>query len=317
MTLPTISIIIPVYNVKEFLEKCVRSAVFQTYPQLEIILVDDGSTDGSDILCDELAKKYSRIKVFHKPNGGLSSARNYGMDHMSGDYFFFLDSDDYILADTIEQMYYALKLLDVEIIECGYYKVKSDTAYSNYGSFEIRKDTIQTFVCLVSQWKDHFPMAWNKLYSTKRFGCFRFKEGRLNEDEFFLNDWFSNVEYVGLIKNAYYCYRERAGSIMARPYYLQRTDAIDAYVQRYNIAKRVLPGACEELCFMIGNQVLNKTKLVSSQGNDADFTIRKRIVALATPIIDDILNCKRFPSWDRKSLTLLKDDPEKYLKEVK
>lgn len=313
---PLISVIIPVYNVKDFLEKCVRSVVFQTYKNLEIILVDDGSTDGSGPLCDELASKYSRIVALHKENGGLSSARNYGMDAMHGDFFFFLDSDDYIMAKTIETLYNAIGLLHVDIVECGYLKVKSDVAFDNSRSLQFRKDTISEFIVSVAKWKDHFPMAWNKLYSTKVFGHLRFKVGRLNEDEFFVNDWILNVKDVGFVSNTLYCYRERVGSIMAAPYSLKRTDAIDAYVQRYELVRNRYPETKADLCFMIGNQVLNKTKLVASQGNDLDFKIRRRIVELVSPIIEEVIACAKFPTKDAKQLSLIKSDVNAYLKEV-
>ena len=100
-----ISVVVPVYNVEKYLEKCVNSIVNQTYKNLEIILVDDGATDNSGKLCDELAKIDNRIKVYHKENGGLSDARNYGVERATGDYIGFVDSDDYIDAEMYEKLY--------------------------------------------------------------------------------------------------------------------------------------------------------------------------------------------------------------------
>ena len=97
-----ITVIVPVYNVKDYLQQCVESICGQTYQNLEILLVDDGSTDGSGKICDELAKKDTRIKVIHKPNGGLSDARNAGLDVATGDYIGYVDSDDYIEPDMFE-----------------------------------------------------------------------------------------------------------------------------------------------------------------------------------------------------------------------
>lgn len=103
-----ISIIVPVYKVEKYLDKCVESIVEQTYKNLEIILVDDGSPDNCPAMCDEWAKKDSRIKVIHKKNGGLSSARNAGLDGCTGDYIYFLDSDDYIADNCIEMLFNAI-----------------------------------------------------------------------------------------------------------------------------------------------------------------------------------------------------------------
>ena len=115
-----ISVIVPVYNVEKYLDKCVESIVNQTYKNLEIILVDDGSTDSCPEICDEWAKKDNRIKVIHKPNGGLSSARNAGMDSMTGSYIQFVDSDDYIKSNMIEVMYGNIIKGDYDVCVCNY-----------------------------------------------------------------------------------------------------------------------------------------------------------------------------------------------------
>ena len=104
-----ISIVVPVYNVEQYLEKCVNSIINQTYKNLEIILVDDGATDSSGNMCDELAKSDNRIKVYHKENGGLSDARNYGVERATGEYIGFVDSDDYIDSEMYEKLYEAIK----------------------------------------------------------------------------------------------------------------------------------------------------------------------------------------------------------------
>ena len=112
-----ISVVVPVYNVEQYLEKCVNSIINQTYKNLEIILVDDGATDKSGKLCDELAKLDNRIMVYHKKNGGLSDARNYGVERATGDYIGFVDSDDYIDAEMYEKLYEALKKENVDVAE--------------------------------------------------------------------------------------------------------------------------------------------------------------------------------------------------------
>ena len=114
-----ISVIVPVYNVEQYLEKCVDSIKNQSYPHLEILLIDDGATDSSGQLCDTLAETDSRIKVFHKANGGLSDARNYGLQHASGAFILFLDSDDYIHPHMIESLYEQMIKEDADVSVCN------------------------------------------------------------------------------------------------------------------------------------------------------------------------------------------------------
>lgn len=119
MDYPLISIIVPVYNTKEYLHRCVQSLRNQTYPQIEILLVDDGSTDQTGALCDRLAKKDYRIRVFHKKNGGSSSARNMGITEARGEYLGFVDSDDYVEPDMYEKLYAAIEQYGVSVAQVG------------------------------------------------------------------------------------------------------------------------------------------------------------------------------------------------------
>ena len=118
-TPPLISVIIPVYNIKEYLPRCVQSVCRQTYTNLEILLVDDGSTDGTGALCDELGQTDSRVHVLHKENGGSSSARNLGLDHVEGEYIGFVDSDDYIAPQMYERLYAAMEKYQVRVTQIG------------------------------------------------------------------------------------------------------------------------------------------------------------------------------------------------------
>ena len=121
-----ISIIIPIYNVEKYLHCCINSVIRQTYKNLEIILIDDGSPDNCGKICDEYAKKDNRIKVIHKENGGLSSARNAGLDIAKGEYISFVDSDDYVAENFIEKLYKLCKENDADIAECDFYRIKAN-----------------------------------------------------------------------------------------------------------------------------------------------------------------------------------------------
>ena len=130
--MPLISVIVPIYNVEKYLDRCVDSIINQTYKNLEIILVDDGSPDNCPQMCDDYAKKDSRIKVVHKENGGLSDARNVGMEVATGEYVSFIDSDDYISLDFYETLLETIVDNDSDIVECGVVKFYEDNSFDKY-----------------------------------------------------------------------------------------------------------------------------------------------------------------------------------------
>ena len=215
-----ISIIIPVYNVVEFLEKCVESAINQTYSNLEIILVDDGSTDGSAILCDELATRDNRIKVIHKKNGGLSSARNVGLDSSTGEFIGFLDSDDFIEPDMYEMMYRELAD-NQEAGACSsmLYKYEDGTVGIYRKEWDVKYRRIITgndFAAMYLSTKRNFVIC-SKLFRSCLIKGTHFREGRINEDILFLFDLSPKIENkkVTTIEIPYrgYYYRQHTNSI--------------------------------------------------------------------------------------------------------
>jgi len=165
-----ISIIIPVYNVEPYIKKCLDSVINQTYKNLEILLIDDGSTDGSKEICDEYAAKDSRIKVFHKENRGLSSALNVGLNNFSGDYLGFVDSDDWIEPDMFGTLHKVIKNEDVQICIAGYFKDINNDSSPVCNKKQIPDGVIQTRdILLYPLQRDDYMgfcgYVWNKLYS--------------------------------------------------------------------------------------------------------------------------------------------------------
>ena len=157
-----LSIIVPVYNVEKYIQKCVNSIINQTYSNLEIILVDDGSYDGSSVICDEWAKRDSRISVIHKSNGGLSDARNAGLDVARGQYITFVDSDDWLLSNTLAPLIETIG--DCDILE---YSIEErlqlqDRIYDNIDEYWIR-ESVYTHT-----------YAWNKIYRKELFENIRY-----------------------------------------------------------------------------------------------------------------------------------------------
>lgn len=211
-----ISVIVPIYNVQEYLVRCVKSIQNQTFGDIEIILVDDGATDLSGYLCDVMARYDQRIKVIHKKNGGLSDARNVGIDAAKAEFLFFVDSDDWIDKDTLEILYKMAVKESADIVECSFrnvFKDYTEDETANTGEIII-SDSIYALKNQIS-WRYFKSVAWNKLYHKKIFeDGKRYPVGKYHEDEFFTHKTFFAADKLVYIDLAKYNYvRERAGSI--------------------------------------------------------------------------------------------------------
>lgn len=236
-----VSIIVPVYNVAPFLDRCLDSLVKQTYPNIEIILVDDGSTDGSGALCDLWQSRDSRIRVFHKPNGGLSDARNYAMERASGEYLSFVDSDDWCDLRFLERMLTALADTGADLVECDY--VSTDGAaplpcqtVSDYRVFEGR----ECFLRFLTE--EFFVSVWNKLYRRSLLENHPFRRGVYHEDEFWTYRVFSRAQRVCRLRYTGYCYYQRQGSIVhTEPSRKRISDAFDAAKERITFIEQQYP----------------------------------------------------------------------------
>lgn len=259
-----ISVIIPVYNVKEYIHRCVDSVLVQTYQNLEIILVDDGSTDESGIICDELAQKDNRIKVIHQENGGLSAARNTGMLHATGEWISFIDSDDWIEHQFMEILLKEALQNNCDIVGCKFRKVLQKEAAITLNT-EYEKN-IYEFQDIMSALIDDKirQVVWNKLYRRDLVKGILFEVGKYHEDEFWSYQVLANVDKYVECKYEGYNYFQRTNSIMGESYSLKRLHAIEAKVQRQNF----LENNMEELatkgkisllftCLYHGQQVIN------------------------------------------------------------
>ena len=207
---PLVSVIIPIYKVEPYIHECVESVINQTYKNLEIILVDDGSPDNCPKICDEYALKDSRIKVIHKENGGLSDARNAGMKIATADYWSFVDSDDVCHPQMIE-------VLMKPILEDNGLKMSTCTHTKTIEKWNDKFEyTVKKMSALDYMRVDYYMVAWGKIYHKSLFNGIEYPKGRLHEDEFTtykLAYYSGNVGYVDL---PYYFYRQREGSIMGQ-----------------------------------------------------------------------------------------------------
>ncbi|MCI7380919.1 MAG: glycosyltransferase [Hungatella hathewayi] len=207
-----VSIIIPVYNVEQYLERCLETVVNQSYKGLEIILVDDGSTDSSGKICDKYKELDERIVCIHKENGGLSSARNAGVNIATGEYFVFVDSDDWVSIRMVETLTKALQKNNSDIVCCEFYNVSDSTlAVSDFSSNE-RKLTKEEAILELINWKIR-DYAWNKIYNSALFDGVRFPVGRNYEDMATTYKLFDKANSVYVIPDCLYYYYFRENSI--------------------------------------------------------------------------------------------------------
>lgn len=227
--MPEISIIVPVYNVENYLKKCVDSILSQTYRDIEVILVDDGSTDKSGEICDDYAKKDSRVKVLHKKNGGLSSARNAGIDIAQGNYLGFVDSDDYIEKDMYEILYKNLIDNNADISVCGITNCYDGNQYPECSkkTFLVLDSKSALREVLIGS-KFSVP-ACNKIYNKNLFNDIKYPVGKLSEDAFVTPTLISNSKKVVVDTTPKYYYVHRTGSITSSYFKMKDFDVVEAY----------------------------------------------------------------------------------------
>lgn len=233
-----VSIIVPVYNVELYLEQCLNSLINQTYKQLEIILIDDGSTDESPIICDNYYVKDKRIKVIHKMNGGLSDARNVGLNVASGKYIMFVDSDDLIDLKMVEIFVNIMNEKNADIIECDYCMFwDSFKELNNNDKNEIlifNKDEALYHLFKEDVFKH---VVWNKFYKKELFDDILFEKGKLHEDLFFSYRIFEKINKIVKVNHALYYYRQRSNSIMNAKISDRNLDAVEARQRQYEYFK--------------------------------------------------------------------------------
>lgn len=235
----TISVIVPVYKVEKYLDACVESIVNQTYKELEIILIDDGSPDRCPEMCDAWAKKDSRIKVIHKENGGGAQARNAGLDIANGEYIAFVDSDDIIHREMYSTLYSFLTENDCDIVECFYtmeLPIEENPSNNLIAVFD-KKETLRENI----NGKYCVQLIWNKLYKRETVENIRFTPGKLIDDEFFVYKVLGNSNKTAVIDSKFYFYRQQENSVMHRTYSLKRLAAVEAKVERAEYIKERFP----------------------------------------------------------------------------
>ena len=233
-----VSIIVPVYQVERYLRQCVESILAQTFTDFELILVDDGSKDASGQICDEYAGKDSRVRAVHQQNGGLSAARNRGLDLADGAYFMFVDSDDFIEPTMVECLYRSLLSEDADIAACNFlcfYEGGKGQDFSTALPHEVLSGWEIFYERKNDRSHGFWTVAWNKLYKKSAFPRLRFRVGRYHEDEFWANDLYQRSIKVVTIPQCLYHYRQRGSSITSTPNLKRNFDILDALYERIEV----------------------------------------------------------------------------------
>ena len=296
-----ISIIVPVYKVEKYLDKCIESIVNQTYKNLEIILVDDGSPDTCPQMCDDWSKKDDRIKVIHKENGGLSDARNAGLKVAMGKYIGFVDSDDCIDKDMYQNLLKAIIEDDSDIAACDVEMLFDDNRKNVIMTPNIRlvlnKNEAEESIITETMLKHP---VWYKLYKRSVINNIVFEVGKLHEDVFWSYQVIGNANKVSIIDYIGYFYYQRSDSIMGENYSLKRLDAVEAKVQRQEYLLSQFPQlvdvACKDLwntCLYHGQKsLLHLNKEDKKKSFDYLINIQKRYSISFKCLKDDKLTHK-------------------------
>lgn len=257
-----VSVIIPVYNVKEYLKKCIFSVIEQSYRNLEIILVDDGSTDGSESICDLFALEDNRIKVIHKENGGLGLARNAGIKVANGEYIYFIDSDDYVNKDAINNLMFNIEKYNCDTVIGGFTRVNENDVklYSKKNSSltfvnsEVKNRLLPRLIGSAVSQHDSIRMSvWNVIYSTKiiKENSIKFVSERayLSEDVIWDIDYFNFAKKVKIIDKEDYFYRKHQGTLTTKKFsYKKRLESIKKlyFLEQRKLEQRNLLAISEE-----------------------------------------------------------------------
>ena len=263
-----ISVIVPVYNVERYLDKCIESICAQSFTDTEVILVDDGATDSSGAICDAWAERDARIRVIHKENGGLSDARNAGIDVASGEWYMFVDSDDTITPDTLERLYRAAVTHGCEMAVCNIVRIYDD------GTTEPFYNPVSELTLWEGQQRFETlkqPSACNKLFRADLFRDIRFPKGKFYEDTFVYHILAHRSNRIALTGHDGYYYLSRRESILGQPRYTDRYfDFVEAvYLRMSYLLENQVPYYGEEACLSLYGAVSNAEKHITKTDANA------------------------------------------------
>lgn len=268
-----VSVIVPIYNVEEYINKCIKSILNQTFKDFELILIDDGSTDNSGDICDTYKSIDDRVYVIHKENGGLSDARNFGIDYATGKFLYFIDGDDFIQEDTLESMYESIMKTNSDIAICNMIRY--------YGEGDIEK-----FYCPVEKMKSldnnyrfetlSQPSVCNKMFESVLFDNIKFPLKKYYEDTFIYHELLFKAKRVVLTGKDSYYYRSRRGSIISEGYNKKYFDFIEAvYLRAVFLDKNNVHKYADEAYLHLYSSLVNAYKNIEINGHEEKSLLGK------------------------------------------
>lgn len=285
MKQPLVSIIVPVYHVEKYLDDCIRSILHQTYSYFELILVDDGSDDSCPQKCEEWGEKDNRIRVIHKINGGLSDARNAGLEIARGEYIAFVDSDDFVHECYIEELLKIIEEKDCDISICRFQKfIDGDSIENKKLKKEVR--CLQSIECYRST-DAFYDVAWNKMYKRDVIGNIRYPYRKLHEDIYTTYKIIISAKKVGITEDELYYYRQRGDSIIGNQTGAPGIDIEEAFWERIAFFKeRDSDAYANALETYVSNvyKIINNAAAKPIQVKDVN-RIRQRLKSIAREIL--------------------------------
>lgn len=307
--MPKISVIVSVYNCEKYISKCIKSILGQTFEDLEIILIDDGSTDKSFEICNNFAQKDRRIKLIHQNNGGVSKARNVGLDAAQGEFIAFVDGDDYIVPDMYERMYKNLIKNKADISICGITNcfikkngtIKKVPQSKEKGFFiltgkQAMKESLKSKLFSVN------PV--NKLFKRKLFESARYPEGKISEDAFLIPSVIFEANIVVYDSTSMYCYIRHENSITTSDFSSKDWDVVEAYENHFKITKKNFPDAVKAAEFRYlwsYTYVMDRIVMSTSEVSERDF--KRAFCFIKKNIFKIVLN--PYFSVKRKIITVI------------
>ena len=283
-----VSIIVPIYNLEQYLKICLDSIAEQTYKNLEVLLIDDGSSDGSPQICDQYQEKDERFKAIHKINGGAADARNMALDICTGDYITFVDGDDYITKDFIEHLVFIMEDQGADISICGWNNVEGEKVEPFCANTKEVKayDTVSALEVLLYQ--EEFDSAmWPKLYKKELFEGIRFPKGNLYEDIAIIYQIFMRAQKVGYINYAGYFYLLRESGTTLKKFTKNKMDLIDVVSEMENVILEKYPQLHKAIAsrivrasFHIYMQIPETEEFVKERDRIEDIIKKRRAMVL-------------------------------------
>lgn len=292
-----ISVVVPVYNVEQYVDKCINSIINQTYRNIEVIIVDDGSTDGSSFICEKYSKEDSRIEIIHKDNGGLSDARNRGIEISKGKYITFIDSDDYVDTDYIEVLYNAIKKYEADM-SISTHKILFPNKTVNKYPFEEYISTKEDILDKLLYDEGIDTSVWGKLYKISLFKDIRFPRGRLFEDAATTYKLIDKSNRIAVYSKPTYNYVIRENSISNVGFSEKKLDLIKSTQEMTDYIKTKYPnlekGCNRRLMF---SYLATFTQLAKSKTRNKK--IEKDLLKYIKENKEKVLTDKRIPKRDK------------------